>query len=59
MLCNTDINECIDGNGGCGHTCVNTPGSYHCKCNSGYVLQTDKHNCTGKFVCEFIMYVAI
>ena len=49
LLCTTctDINECIDDNAGCSHTCVNTPGSYHCKCNRGYELQADLHNCSG------------
>ena len=42
-----DVNECIDNNAGCDHTCVNIPGSYYCKCNSGYELHMDKHNCTG------------
>ena len=42
----TDINECLDNNGMCSHTCVNTPGSYHCECPTDYILQPDNHNCT-------------
>lgn len=33
-----DINECSVNNGGCNHRCVNTVGSFHCECNSGYRL---------------------
>ena len=44
----TDINECASYNGGCSQTCSNTPGSYSCSCNSGYVLNIDGHNCTGQ-----------
>ena len=42
-----DINECSQGNGGCSDSCNNTIGSYYCSCNTGYSLNTDKHNCTG------------
>jgi len=49
-----DINECLDDNAGCDHTCVNTLGSYYCKCNRGYILQADKHNCTGTYVCIYV-----
>ena len=44
----TDISECTSYNGGCSQTCSNTPGSYSCSCNSGYVLNIDGHNCTGQ-----------
>ena len=44
----TDINECASYNGGCSQTCFNTPGSYFCSCNSGYVLNINGHNCTGQ-----------
>ena len=43
----TEINECLNNNGGCEHNCTNTPGSYYCTCNTGYQLLSDKHNCTG------------
>ena len=35
-----DINECGDGNGGCGETCRDTQGSYVCECPEGYTLYT-------------------
>ena len=32
-----DIDECA-GDSGCNQTCVNTPGSYYCNCERGYLL---------------------
>lgn len=42
-----DDNECSIDNGGCDHTCENTPGSFQCGCNTGYELESDKIDCTG------------
>ena len=41
-----DINECNSSNA-CQHTCVNTPGSYMCQCNTGYRLNGDGRTCAG------------
>ena len=50
MCYNTiDINECLDDNGGCNHTCTNTPGSYNCSCYDGYLLLEDETSCIGNF----------
>ena len=36
-------------NGGCAQTCLNTRGSFTCKCNKGYqVSNTNKKTCDGK-----------
>ncbi len=43
-----DVNECITNNGGCGHICTNTQGSFVCSCRSGYELAADARNCVGK-----------
>lgn len=53
MYINTDINECLNYNGACSHTCTNFDGSYTCSCNSGFKLENDGHNCTGIqwFIC--------
>ena len=44
-----DINECTSRIDICPtvSTCINTNGSYHCKCNEGY-FQTSDYVCTGK-----------
>ena len=34
----------------CAHGCINTPGSYQCTCNSGYVLADNLKNCEGKHI---------
>ena len=41
-----DNNECNTNNGGCGHNCTNTPGSYNCSCVDGYSLNGDQHGCS-------------
>ena len=43
-----DINECRDRNGGCSDLCINTPGSFSCGCDPGYVLLPDHRSCGGK-----------
>ena len=44
-----DINECLENNAGCDHTCVNTPGSYYCQCGDEHELQDDMHSCQGNY----------
>ena len=42
----TDIDECIQKvKNNCSHTCVNSPGSYHCNCTIGFQLSQDKKTC--------------
>lgn len=40
------MDECSVNNGGCQHECIDTLGSYMCKCQKDFVLHTDGHNCT-------------
>ncbi|XP_061731792.1 bone morphogenetic protein 1-like isoform X1 [Nerophis ophidion] len=40
-----DMDECSDKNAGCQHECVNTMGSYKCRCRSGFALHDNKHDC--------------
>uniref|UniRef100_A0A8D2DMW3 Metalloendopeptidase n=1 Tax=Sciurus vulgaris TaxID=55149 RepID=A0A8D2DMW3_SCIVU len=41
----SDKDECAKDNGGCQHECVNTFGSYLCRCRSGYRLHENGHDC--------------
>lgn len=45
---NPDVNECIQNPLLCAFRCVNTFGSYECKCPTGYVLREDRRMCRGK-----------
>ncbi|XP_078581987.1 sushi, von Willebrand factor type A, EGF and pentraxin domain-containing protein 1-like [Branchiostoma floridae x Branchiostoma japonicum] len=40
-----NVNECNSANGGCGHTCTNTIGSFQCSCGIGYSLNDDGFSC--------------
>lgn len=48
----SDIDECISGKNLCPYNrqCVNTFGSYYCKCQDGYDLKyvNGKYDCVGK-----------
>ena len=48
-ICSTDVDECLDNNGGCNHTCTNIVGSYECSCWQGYFLSNDQHTCAGVY----------
>ena len=43
-----DVNECEASNGGCGHICDNTDGSFTCSCRPGFKLSSDMLSCVGK-----------
>ena len=56
LLCVSDNNECLDNNGQCQSVCINTPGSFSCSCESGFLLLTDGRSCVGEScvcVCVF------
>uniref|UniRef100_A0A2I3HWE4 Matrilin-4 n=1 Tax=Nomascus leucogenys TaxID=61853 RepID=A0A2I3HWE4_NOMLE len=42
-LCAIDL--CAEGTHGCEHHCINSPGSYFCRCQVGFVLQQDQRSC--------------
>ena len=46
--CQININECAHNNGGCAHICIDTEGSFECKCKSAYTLNKDGLNCDEK-----------
>lgn len=43
-LCEQDVNEC-ETEKPCDQQCVNTQGSYFCRCRHGFVLQADQQSC--------------
>lgn len=44
-LCDKDVNECNQKNGGCSQVCHNKPGSFQCACHSGFSLASDNKAC--------------
>ncbi|CAH6787066.1 growth arrest-specific protein 6 [Phodopus roborovskii] len=44
-LCDKDVNECGQKNGGCSQVCHNKPGSFQCACHGGFSLASDGRNC--------------
>ncbi|XP_012781774.2 growth arrest-specific protein 6 [Ochotona princeps] len=44
-LCDSDVDECSQNNGGCSQVCHNQPGSFHCACHSGFALGSDGSTC--------------
>jgi len=49
----SDVNECAINNGGCEQICNNTIGSFICTCGSGYQLDENRMNCSGKIWIDF------
>lgn len=48
LLPPSDVDECVS-NPCVNGDCVNTPGSYHCKCHEGYQGTPTKQSCIGMF----------
>ncbi|XP_024901834.1 EGF-like and EMI domain-containing protein 1 [Pteropus alecto] len=40
-----DVDECTVVNGGCQQSCINTLGTFHCECDTGYRLHADERTC--------------
>uniref|UniRef100_UPI003590046C uncharacterized protein n=1 Tax=Myxine glutinosa TaxID=7769 RepID=UPI003590046C len=43
--CFTDVDECLENNGGCEQLCSNVAGSFRCSCHHGYLLSPDGQSC--------------
>ena len=55
------VDECETGEDSCEQVCIDTPKSYTCSCNDGYILHSDNQKCIGKmsilvktFMCNSI-----
>lgn len=45
-----EIDECTLMPTMCNHgSCMNTPGSFECQCNRGFMYDIDSHQCIGKY----------
>lgn len=55
----TDVNQCMDKNGGCEQLCVDLPGAYRCSCFDGYLLAENNFNCTGTLYVTHISINAL
>jgi len=55
-LCDVDIDECDDDNGGCQQLCVNVPGNYTCHCLPGYDMNDDSKTCNSKYSHSCALY---
>ena len=49
-----DIDECLSSNGLCAQQCINTEGSYSCRCNHGFFLDSNGRTCSGNFYMLFL-----
>ena len=47
----TDYNECVNNNGDCNQTCINTIPGHQCDCIDGYTLDSDNTSCVANAVC--------
>ncbi|XP_005072712.1 matrilin-2 isoform X1 [Mesocricetus auratus] len=48
-LCTVHVCSVLDH--GCAHFCINTPGSYTCRCRQGYILNADQKTCRIQDLC--------
>ena len=48
LLMDADLNECEVDPGQCEQVCVDTIAAYECSCWSGYRLENNSRNCSGK-----------
>lgn len=53
----TDIDECENSSSSlCDHECVNTVGSFQCRCRSGYILTPNQRSCIPVHNCKFLLH---
>ena len=52
----SDIDECRTGEHSCQQLCNNLPGTYNCSCDTGFMLNNDSRNCTGRILGRMTFY---
>lgn len=57
LLLSTDVNECATENP-CVQTCVNTYGSFICRCDPGYELEDDGVHCSGNGLWRLVTSIS-
>ena len=50
----SDINECRLGIADCEQECINTAGSFLCRCAAGFQLSADFRTCEGVCACVYV-----
>ena len=53
-----DMDECILHISNCSQICINTPGSFTCSCNTGYLRNSDGRTCESK-ILEYQLYLRL
>ena len=51
-IINIDKDECMTEANICDQLCINDPGSFHCACNTGYLLKSNGITCTSMQQCQ-------
>lgn len=52
----TDVNECLTISDACVNgQCINSQGSYRCKCMEGMVLGSDGKTCMGEYLLPYVI----
>ena len=57
----SDVNECLESNGGCDGGCVNNVGSFECNCSvpmfaTGYRLGSNRLSCDGESTLNMYLH---
>ena len=48
----TDIDECAESLDNCEHECLNSQGSFTCRCSNKYWLSSDGYSCEGTCIAH-------
>lgn len=57
LVCPTDMDECLKGNVCGSRACVNTEGSYHCECQTGFMYSRVSKKCEGEV--QYLLMITV